>query len=202
MIKKPLAVFIVKIGIALLCALHFTYLIVGMFNGHLGPNPIETLTHQTGEWGLHLLLIGLAITPLRRIFGWNVLQRFRRIVGVCSFVYIFSHFMIYLVFDHFFDVQTIVEDIVERPYITLGFAGLLLIIPLALTSFDWAQRRMGKRWLSLHRSVYAVAILGALHYIWLTKADFLLPIIYSVVLALLLSVRVFFWGKKKGFWRA
>ncbi len=185
-----------KLGIILGCCTHVIYLVLGVINDSLGANPIEVLTHQTGEWGLNFLMLSLAVTPLRRLLSWNFLQRFRRLLGLCSFVYVLTHLMIFFVFDHLFDWCSIVMDIVERPYITLGFVGFVLMLPLALTSLDRIQRAMGKRWLQLHRWVYLVGVLGVLHYLLLVKADLLVPMLYAAVLIALLLIRVYYWQKK------
>jgi sulfoxide reductase heme-binding subunit YedZ len=182
----------------LLCVSHFVYLTLGTFYGWLGANPVETLTHVTGEWGLRLLWITLAVTPLRRLFHWNFLLRYRRILGVCSFVYISAHLSIFLVFDHFFDWLSIIDDIIERPYITVGFAAYVLMVPLAITSLNYWQKKMGKAWFTLHRSVYVVGGLAVIHYWWLVKADVLEPLVYAIILLALLGLRGFFsWQKKK-----
>lgn len=190
-------VVLVKVLLVSLFVIHLSYLSLGAVYGWLGVNPVESLTHETGEWGLYLLLLTLAITPARRLFHWNVLLRFRRFMGVWSFVYVSLHLSVFVIFDHFFDVLSILEDIVERPYITLGFAAYLLMLPLAVTSFHVWQKSMGKAWLSLHRLVYVVAILAIMHYWWLVKADIFWPVIYSLVLAVLLGVRVFFVVRKR-----
>jgi len=187
----------IKAVIILLCVLHTIYLVVATLGSGLGPNPVESLTHITGEWGLRLLLLTLAITPFKRLFHWGNLQRFRRLLGLCSFFYIVMHFMIYLVFDHFFDIIAIVEDIVEHPYIAVGFAAFVLMLPLAVTSISSIQRRMGRWWLRLHRCVYLVAILGVLHYWWLVKADVFVPLIYAAILLLLFLPRLYFFVRKK-----
>lgn len=188
---------IIKWLLVLLCISHFVYLALGTAYGWLGVNPVETLTHVTGEWGLRLLWISLAITPLRRLFRWNVLQKFRRLLGVCSFVYITAHLSIFLVFDHFFDWLSIIDDIVERPYITVGFVAYVLMVPLAMTSLNYWQKKMGKTWFTLHRTVYVVGVLAVVHYWWLVKADVLAPLVYAIILLMLLGVRVFFvWQKK------
>jgi sulfoxide reductase heme-binding subunit YedZ len=179
------------------CVAHFTYLIVAVFTDDLGPNPIESLTHVTGEWGLRLLLLTLAITPLRRLLHWNSLARFRRLLGLCSFVYICAHFAIFLVFDHFFDWLAIINDIFEHPYISVGFIAFILMLPLAITSVNSLQRKMGKSWLSLHKSVYLVGILAIIHYWWLVKADVLLPLVYGAILACLFLIRGYFFIKKR-----
>ena len=188
---------IVKWLLILLCVSHFVYLTLGTVYGWLGANPVETLTHVTGEWGLRLLWVSLAITPLRRLFRWNVLLKFRRLLGVCSFVYITAHLSIFLVFDHFFDWLSVIDDIIERPYITVGFAAYVLMVPLAITSLNCWQKKMGKAWFTLHRAVYVVSFLAVVHYWWLVKADVLAPLVYAIILSILLGVRGFFvWQKK------
>ena len=169
------------------------------FQGDLGANPVETITHQTGEWGLRFLLITLAVTPLRRLLGWNWLQRFRRMLGLFAFFYVCLHFATYLVFDHFFNLQTILDDVLERPYITLGFSAFLLLIPLAVTSTNTMMKRLGRNWQRLHRLVYFIGILAVLHFLWLVKADYLEPVIYAGLLALLLGYRLWFHYQRTGF---
>ena len=183
---------LIKAALILLCGAHFSYLVIALLNNGLGANPVETLTHETGEWGLRLLLVTLAITPLRRMFGWNRLIRFRRLLGVISFVYVLAHISIFLVFDHFFDIASIIEDIFERPYITVGFIAFVGMLPLAITSLPALQRKMGKYWVPLHRTVYIVAILAVVHYWWLVKADVLLPALYALILLVFLLVRIYF----------
>ncbi len=187
----------IKALVILACVLHFTYLFYAVFSERLGPNPIEVLTHTTGEWGLRLLLLTLAITPLRRLFRWNWLVSFRRLLGLCSFSYIVAHFAIFLVFDHFFDWLSMIEDIVERPYITVGFIAFVLMVPLAITSLSVLQRKMGKYWGRLHQLVYVVGLLAIVHYWWLVKADILPPLIYGTLLVLLLLVRVHYFSVKR-----
>lgn len=172
------------------------YLIMGLFAGYLGPNPVEVFSHKTGEWGLYLLLLTLAITPLRRHFHWNRLAQFRRFMGLWSFAFIVLHFLAYIIFDHSLILASIIDDVIERPYITFGFMAFLLMLPLAITSFKRLQKAMGKRWLKLHQSVYLVAILGIIHYLFLVKADYLQPLLLAVVLALLLASRVYWYWRK------
>jgi methionine sulfoxide reductase heme-binding subunit len=193
---------IVKWLLILLCVSHFVYLTLGTVYGWLGANPVETLTHVTGEWGLRLLWVSLAITPLRRLFRWNVLLKFRRLLGVCSFVYISAHLSIFLVFDHFFDWLSIIEDIIDRPYITVGFAAYVLMLPLAITSLNYWQKKLGKTWFTLHKAVYVVGVLAVVHYWWLVKADVLAPLVYAIILSVLLGVRGFFVWQKKAKQRA
>ncbi len=159
--------------------------------GSLSVNPIEDMTHRTGRWGLILLLVTLAVTPLRRITGWSVLIRFRRMVGLFAFFYLLLHFSIYVVLDQFFSLRGIADDVVNRPYITVGFASFMLLVPLALTSTKGMVKRLGgKQWANLHRLVYVAAAGGIVHFVWLVKADYRDPTIYGIVLVLLLASRL------------
>ena len=155
----------------------------------LGANPVEELLHELGRWGLKFLLLTLSITPLRKMTGWNWLLRFRRMLGLFSFFYILLHFTVYTVLDQGLDFAVIVEDVIERPYITLGMTGLLLLIPLAITSTKGMMRRLGKRWQKLHRLVYVIAIVGVWHFYWQVKLDTLDATIYAVILLALLGFR-------------
>ena len=174
----------------LLCLLPVAALVWGLFNNGLGANPVETLTHETGEWGLRWLLVTLAITPLSQWTRNAAWLRFRRMLGLYVFFYIGCHFLIWLVFDHSLDLGGMLEDIVERPYITIGFAGFLLLIPLAATSNQASVRRLGRRWRTLHKLVYAILALGILHFLWLVKADYLEPGIYAIIAGILMLLRV------------
>ena len=179
----------------LLCLLPVVHLLAGAFSiagQSLGANPIEELLHALGRWGLKILLLTLAITPLRRWTGWNWLIRFRRMLGLFAFFYIVLHFLVYAILDQGLDIEAIVEDVIKRPYITLGMAGLLMLIPLAVTSTKGMMRRLGKRWQKLHRLVYAIAVVAVWHFYWQVKLDTLEPILYALVLAGLLGVRVYF----------
>lgn len=156
----------------------------------LGANPIEAITHSTGDWTLRLLLASLAVTPLRQWLGMPWLMRTRRMLGLYAFFYASLHLITYLWLDQFFDWQGIAHDIVKRPFITIGFAAFVLLLPLAVTSWNAAIRALGgKRWQALHRSVYAIAILCIVHYWWLVKRDITHPLIYGLILALLLGWR-------------
>jgi sulfoxide reductase heme-binding subunit YedZ len=181
-IAKPL--------VFLFCVAPLSVLVAGAIAGDLGANPVETITHTTGDWALRLLLATLTMTPLRRLVGHPWPIRFRRMLGLFAFFYAALHVVTYLWLDQGFDGPAILEDVVKRPYITIGFAAFVLLVPLALTSTRAMVRRLGRRWQTLHRTVYAVAILAVLHYLWLVKADQLLPLIYAVVLAALLAARV------------
>lgn len=171
------------------CLLPFAGLLWGLSSDGLGANPVETLTHETGEWTLRLLLLTLVISPLRQWTGQTVWLRFRRMLGLYTFFYVSCHFLIWLVFDHSLDLAGMLEDIVQRPYITVGFSALMLLIPLAITSNKSSVRRLGRRWKTLHQLVYAVVLLGILHFMWLVKADYLEPTIYAIIAVLLLLHR-------------
>lgn len=176
---------------------HLAYLVGGLFSWSLGPNPVEVITHQTGEWALRFLVASLMISPLRKLFHWSSLIRLRRLLGLWSFTYVLLHFLTLIVFDHFFSWQSILADIVERPYITVGFAAFVLMLPLAITSLKFFIKKLGKNWVRLHQLVYGVAVLAVIHYWWLVKADILEPLIYGLVLALLLGVRCYWFLQKK-----
>ncbi|MBI1875856.1 MAG: sulfoxide reductase heme-binding subunit YedZ [Acidobacteria bacterium] len=165
-------------------------LVRGAIQNDLGANPIEEITHQTGLWTLRFLMITLAVTPVRRITGWHAVIRLRRMLGLFGFFYACLHFLTYLVLDQFFAFDAIIADIAKRPFITMGFAGFVLLIPLAATSTAGMMRRLGRRWQRLHRVIYVAAFCGVLHYLWLVKADLRDPRVYSITLALLLGVRV------------
>jgi sulfoxide reductase heme-binding subunit YedZ len=185
---------VIKPALFVLCLVPVGLLAWDAFTHHLGANPVEKLNHRTGIWTLRMLLITLSITPLRRLTGWNVLIRLRRMFGLYTFFYACLHFSTWLVFDHFFDVQEIVKDIVKRPYITVGFSAFVMLIPLAVTSTNNWVRRLGSRWAKLHQLVYVIATLGVLHYLWLVKADVRDPVIYGLMLAVLLAYRA--WKKR------
>jgi sulfoxide reductase heme-binding subunit YedZ len=185
---------VIKPALFVLCLVPVGLLAWDAFTHHLGANPVEKLNHRTGIWTLRMLLITLSITPLRRLTGWNVLIRLRRMFGLYTFFYACLHFSTWLVFDHFFDVQEIIKDIVKRPYITVGFSAFVMLIPLAVTSTNKWVRRLGSRWAKLHQLVYVIATLGVLHYLWLVKADVRDPVIYGLMLAVLLAYRA--WKKR------
>lgn len=156
----------------------------------LGADPIEKITHVTGDWTLRFLLASLAVTPARRWLGWTWLAPYRRTLGLLAFTYCALHLLTYGVLDLWGAWDTLVEDVLKRPYVTVGFTGFLLLLPLALTSTRAWMRRLGRRWVALHRLVYAAAIAGCLHFLWLVKADVREPLIYGSILALLLLARL------------
>lgn len=189
-IWKPLA--------HLACATPLIVLLLELFEiggFRLGPNPGLTIRDVLGSWGLRLLLLTLAMTPLRWLGGKPWPLAFRRLLGLWAFAYVLLHFLTYFFLDRSFDLPVIVEDVVKRPYITIGFAAFLLMVPLAVTSTAGWQRRLGRRWLSLHRLVYAVAILACWHYYWLVKADVREPLLYIGILTVLLSYRL--WKRRR-----
>ncbi len=157
----------------------------------LGANPAEFITRSTGDWTLRFLLITLAVTPLRKLAGWHWLAGFRRMFGLYAFFYALVHLSSYVAFDHVFDVTAILKDIVKRPFITVGFTALVLLVPLAITSTNRMVQRLGaRRWLALHRLVYVIAPLGVLHFWWMVKRDITEPALYALILAVLLGYRL------------
>ncbi|MBN8771622.1 MAG: sulfoxide reductase heme-binding subunit YedZ [Thiobacillus sp.] len=172
------------------CLLPLARLFVLGSGGGLGANPIEFITHSTGTWTLVGLLVTLSVTPLRRLTGRADLIRYRRMLGLFAFFYAILHFMTYLWLDQFFDFASIAKDIVKRPFITVGFAAFVLLIPLAVTSTRVMMRRLGRRWQPLHRLVYLIALLGVIHYVWLVKKDLTQPLMFGAVLVLLLAMRL------------
>jgi sulfoxide reductase heme-binding subunit YedZ len=164
------------------------------YNGLLGANPIEVITHSTGDWTLIFLLITLAVTPLRKLSGELWLIRYRRMFGLFAFFYACLHFTTYIWLDKFFDVHEMLIDVAKRKFITVGFAAFVLLIPLALTSTKgWIRRLGGRRWNWLHRLIYLSATGGVIHYIWLVKADLRKPLQYAAILSLLLTYRIVIW---------
>lgn len=179
-----------KVVFFIACSLPFISVVYDFFKQNLGANPVEVMTHESGQWGLRFLLLGLAITPLKQFLSLNALQAYRRQIGLWALFYIGTHFCVYFIFDQSLQIEWVIEDIIERPYILLGMLGLILLIPLGITSWSWWQKKLGKRWLQLHRLVYVAAIAGVAHFWWLVKADLLEPIIYALILAVLLLARV------------
>src|SRR5579862_6562423 len=182
-----------KPALFLLCLAPLAWLTWKGFHSLLGANPIEAITHFTGDCTLTFLLITLAVTPLRKLTQQFWLIRFRRMFGLFAFFYGCLHLMTYVWLDKFFDVHEMLHDIAKRKFITAGMTAFALMIPLALTSTKWAIRKMGKRWQSLHRLIYFSAVAGVIHYIWLVKADLKKPLEYATVLGALLLYRVVAW---------
>jgi len=190
--NKLLSHRVVKPLLFLLALLPFASLLHGAWSNGLGPNPAEALTRGTGDWTLRFLCLTLAVTPLRQITGWVVVARWRRMLGLYSFFYGLLHFLCYAWLDMGFDVALIVRDIPKRPFVLVGTLSLLLMLPLAATSFNRALRALGaRRWRLLHRLVYAIVPLGVLHFFWMRSAknDFAEVAWYAIIVALLLAWR-------------
>ena len=182
----------------LVCLLPFARLVAAAFGfagQSLSANPVEDILHSLGLWGLKFLVLTLMVTPLRDLLGKPWLLSFRRMLGLYTFFYILMHFLTWLIIDQDFYLAGVLEDVAKRPFITIGFAAFLMLIPLAITSMNGMMRRLGKRWKKLHRLVYVIAILGVWHYYWLIKADIREPLAYAGVIALLLGYRV--WKARK-----
>jgi len=162
----------------------------GLFGQSLGPDPIKFTLHWIGKTALNILMLTLLVTPVRHLAGWPHVVRIRRMLGLFAFSYALLHFTIYIVLDQELDFTGLLKDIAKRPYITVGFAALVILIPLAITSTNKMMRRLGRRWQTLHRWVYAAAILGVVHYYWQVKRDVREPLIYAGILAILLGYRL------------
>jgi sulfoxide reductase heme-binding subunit YedZ len=173
---------------------------LGLHN-RLGANPIEFITHETGDWTLIFLVLTLSVTPARRLLGRPELIRYRRMLGLFAFFYGCLHFTTYIWLDKFFDIGAMLKDVRKRKFITIGFTGFVLMLPLALTSTaGWIRRLGGKRWQMLHRLIYLSAIAGVVHYYWLVKSDIRKPVLYGTLVALLLLYRVAA-SMRRAWWR-
>lgn len=187
-----------KIAIFLAALVPLERLVWKALHDGLGANPIEFITHSTGDWTLICVLSTLTVTPLRRITRQYWLIGVRRMIGLFAFFYGTLHFLTYIWLDKFFDIHEVWKDIAKRPFITVGFSALVLMIPLAVTSTAWSIRRLGgKNWQRLHRLIYLTGILGVVHYAWLVKADLRKPIEYGVLLSILLLYRVGAWVSER-----
>jgi methionine sulfoxide reductase heme-binding subunit len=187
-IIKPLAFVAALLPVA--------WLAWGIFRGTLGANPAETIQLQTGRWALKFLVLTLAVTPVRRLTGWNIVIQYRRMLGLFAFFYASLHFTSYIVLDQFFDWGAIVRDVPKRPFILMGFTAFVLLIPLAVTSTKGWIRRLGRRWQALHRLIYASAICATIHFIWKVKVATGDPTVYATIVAALLGFRVA-WAVRK-----
>jgi methionine sulfoxide reductase heme-binding subunit len=168
------------------------------YRGELTANPVEFYQHQTGDWTLRFLVFALCITPFRKTFNLPELIRFRRMLGLFAFFYVSLHFLTYLGPDQSFSFSGMLKDVAKRPFITVGLAAFVLLIPLAITSTAaWIRRLGGKRWQMLHRAVYASAMLGVIHYYWLVKSDIRKPVFYGALVAILLAWRLCSWIAKR-----
>lgn len=164
----------------------------------LTANPLEYITHFTGDWAIRLIALTLAVTPLRKILRTPDLIRFRRMIGLFAFFYASLHFLAYLWLDRLFDFQDLAKDIAKRPFITAGFVGFLLMLPLAVTSTTgWIRRMGGRRWRQLHRLIYLAAIAAVVHYYWLVKSDIRQPLLYAAIVGILLIYRAAVWARER-----
>lgn len=184
----------IKVAVFVACLVPLGLLAWAAYTQNLGANPIEKITHATGDWTLRFLLITLSITPLRKLLRVPWLIKFRRMLGLFAFFYGCLHFTTYIWLDKFFNLHEILADVAKRKFITVGFTAFILLIPLAATSTaGWIRRLGGKRWQALHRLIYFSAIAGVIHYVWLVKADIREPLEYGTVLAALLTYRIVIW---------
>lgn len=180
---------VATLGVSVVCAVPFAWLLASAATGRLSPNPIEDVTHATGEWALRLLLATLAVTPLRRWTGWSALAPQRRTVGLAAFVYATAHMLTWAVLDQGLHGPSIAEDLLERPYIWLGASAFAVLCVLAATSTRAAMRRLGRRWPRLHKAVWLALALALAHYAWLVKSDERAPLAYAFAAALLGALR-------------
>src|SRR5436190_20901780 len=187
-----------KVAVFLLCLAPLGALIWRALHNGLGANPVEFIQLTTGRWTLRFLIITLCITPFRKLLNLPDLIRFLRMLGLFAFFYVCLHFLTYLGPDQSFNFAGMLKDVVKRPFITLGFAAFVLLIPLAITSTaGWIRRLGGKRWVALHRSIYVCAILGVIHYYWLVKSDVRKPLFYGFLVGLLFLWRLADWFSKR-----
>ena len=187
MLKRRLA----KVAVFLACLVPIAWLVITALTDNLSANPIKDITEDTGTWTLRFLLITLCVTPFRKLTGWNEVIKYRRMLGLFAFFYGFLHFLTYAWLDQLFSIPDIVQDVYKRPFITAGFSGFVVMIPLAITSTKkWIARLGGKQWQLLHRLTYVSAIAGVVHYLWLVKADTQRPLVYGFLLSVLLAFRI------------
>ena len=187
-----------KVAVFLFCLIPFGDLVWRIIKSDLGANPVEFLQHATGDWTLRFLVFTLCITPFRKLLNLPDLIRFRRMLGLFAFFYVSLHFLTYLGPDQAFDLAAMWKDVAKRPFITVGFAAFVSLIPLAVTSTaGWIRRIGGKRWQMLHRSIYFAAVCGVIHYYWLVKSDVRKPLLYGALVAILLAWRLGSWFSKR-----
>ena len=189
----------VKTAVWIVCLTPVALLLHRFQTDALGANPIDFITRTLGDWTLRFLLASLALTPIRLVFGVSWPVTLRRLLGLFAFAHAVMHFAVWIVIDHFFDWPELVADVAKKPYITVGFTALVLLVPLAATSTTWAIKRLGGRtWQRLHKLVYVAAVLGVLHYLWLAKVGVQGPYWYGLTLALLLGIRLWYALARRG----
>ena len=193
----PKTITLLKAALFVAALIPFGRLVWGFYTNDLTANPGDYITDQTGTWILGTLFASLCVTPLRRLTGWNELIKLRRMLGLFAFFYAVLHLLTWIVFVHYFEVSFMIEDVFKRPFITVGMTVFVILFALALTSNRWAIRKLGRKWTTLHRLVYAAAIGGVIHFWWLVKADITLPRRWAAALAVLLGVRVWWWYQKR-----
>ena len=187
-----------KVAVFLICLIPFAELLWRFIKGDLGINPVETLQHGTGDWTIRFIVFTLCITPFRKLLKLPDLIRFRRMLGLFAFFYVCLHFLTYLGPDQSFDLSGMWKDVAKRPFITVGFAAFVSLIPLAITSTaGWIRRIGGKRWQMLHRLIYFAAVCGVVHYYWLVKSDVRKPLFYGALVGILLLWRLGDWFFKR-----
>jgi len=194
-VPKPIT--ILRVAIFLAALVPAALLVRGFYTNDLTANPGDYITDQTGTWILGTLFASLCITPLRKLTGWNELIKLRRMLGLFAFFYAVLHLLTWIVFVHYFEVSFMIADVVKRPFITVGMTVFVILSALAITSNRWSLRKLGRKWQSLHRLVYAAAIGGVIHFWWLVKADITLPRRWAVALTVLLGLRVWWWYQKR-----
>lgn len=186
-----------KISLFLVCLAPFGWLAWRAWNQNLTPNPIEYVTHYTGDWAIRFVIFTLAVTPLRRLLALPRLIRYRRMLGLFAFFYASMHFLTWFVLDKFFDFHAILDDFTKRPFIIAGLTAFTCLIPLAVTSTaGWIRRMGGSRWQMLHRLIYVTAIAAVIHYYWLVKSDIRLPVFYGSLVAVELLYRLGAWARR------
>jgi sulfoxide reductase heme-binding subunit YedZ len=197
-VKKILLSPWTKAVVFALCLVPLAELLWRAYNQDLTANPVEFITHTTGDWTIRFLMITLSVTPLRLLLRQPQLVRFRRMFGLFAFFYAMLHFTTWFCIDKFFDFQEMGKDILKRPFITIGMAALLMLAPLAVTSTNGWVRRLGyRRWQKLHRLIYAIALCGVIHYYWLVKSDIRLPLLYGAIWAALMAARLIEWRRRR-----
>ena len=187
---------LIKVLLAVACLVPFALLLsraFGLWGTSLGANPVQEILNVCGKTGLNLIILTLCVTPIRRSTGLNRLVALRRMLGLFSFFYLVLHFLTYALLDLHLDWDTLLVDIGKRPYITVGFTALVLMVPLAVTSTNKMQRRLGRKWVKLHRLIYPIAIMAVIHYWWQTKLDVSEPALYAFLLGVLFLARILHW---------